>query len=184
MLAELLDNDQDGCVDTPEVLDAMLSSKDIGEPYGYEWPAVPAFVFFSETEQELTNWTIPVGSLGLEGFYMAQKVFKSGWHPDCIGAAATAQPYCRDEAFEEIWHGITDIGYALAFPDVFATSYDSNSLVTQAMDKARGGKFLETPEEYPADAWYTYNDEGCDYSCQVRVQMTFFAIFIECSLGV
>ena len=96
---------------------------------------------------------------------MAQKVFKSGFHPDCIGPAATGDPYCRDESLEEIWHGITDIGYAGAFPDTFNTSYASHSLMTQAMDEARGGRFLEVPSSYPASAWYTNPTTSCDYAC-------------------
>ena len=166
MLAEWLDNDQDGCVDNPEVLVKLLESKDIGTDWGIEWMAKPAFAFVNGLEQDV-NYTAIGTTLGLEGFWLAQKVFKGGFFPNCVGPAATAQPYCRDESMEEIWHGITDVGYAGAFPDVFAVGYDSNSLVSQAMDAARGGKFLETPEEYPADAWYTYNDEGCDYTCQV-----------------
>ena len=35
------------------------------------------------------------------------------------------------------------------------------------MDHARGGKFDTIPAEYPDGAWYRYNDESCDYSCQI-----------------
>ena len=31
------------------------------------------------------------------------------------------------------------------------------------MDTARGGKFEEVPDSYPAGAWYTYTEKGCDY---------------------
>ena len=33
------------------------------------------------------------------------------------------------------------------------------------MDKARGGQFTEIPNQYPSSAWYTYDDETCDYKC-------------------
>merc|ERR1712080_40328 len=42
---------------------------------------------------------------------------------------------------------------------------NSNSLLTTAMDVARGGKFTTIPSSYPASAWYTYNDATCDYRC-------------------
>ena len=167
VLAEWLDNDADGCVDTPEVLEKLLESKDIGTAtVGFEWFARPAFVFPDGMEEDADYDAIDK-ALGLEGFWMAQKVFEGGFFPNCIGSAATGDPYCRDEAMEEIWHGITDFGYALAFPSVFNTSRDSNSLVSQAMDAARGGKFLEIPEQYPGEAWYTNPTTSCEYECQV-----------------
>merc|ERR1719270_513111 len=103
VLAEWLDNDADGCVDKP------------------------AFIFPSTGIFD-TDWDTIYRATILEGFYEAQKVYKSGWFPDCIGAAATGDPYCRDESLEEIWHGITDIGYAGAWPDVFGRD---SSLLTQ-----------------------------------------------------
>jgi len=33
------------------------------------------------------------------------------------------------------------------------------------MDIARGGHFEEVPQQYPAEAWFTYDDETCDYGC-------------------
>ena len=33
------------------------------------------------------------------------------------------------------------------------------------MDEARGGQFMMVPNEYPSEAWYTYNDRTCDYDC-------------------
>ena len=161
-----MDNDQDGCVDNPEVLENLLEAKDIGADFGIEWLAKPAFAFPNGLEQD-ANYTAIHDALGLEGFWLAQKVFKGGFFPNCIGPASTGDPYCRDEAFEEIWHGITDWGYGPAFPEVFNRSYDSNSLVTQAMDAARGGKFLEIPDSYSADAWYMNPTTSCEYDCQV-----------------
>ena len=32
------------------------------------------------------------------------------------------------------------------------------------MDIARGGRFLSIPMDYPDTAWYTYDDETCDYA--------------------
>ena len=58
------------------------------------------------------------------------------------------------------------MGYAKAFPTTFAVSSTSNSVLTQAMDVARGGKFTSIPSSYPSTAWYTYNDSTCNYECQ------------------
>ena len=37
--------------------------------------------------------------------------------------------------------------------------------IANAMDKARGGHFQKAPDEYPEGAWYSYDDETCDYDC-------------------
>ncbi len=33
------------------------------------------------------------------------------------------------------------------------------------MDIARGGHFESVPSSYPAGAWYSYDDQTCDYEC-------------------
>ena len=38
--------------------------------------------------------------------------------------------------------------------------------MTNAMDTARGGFANSIPDSYPSGAWYTYNDETCNYICQ------------------
>jgi len=35
------------------------------------------------------------------------------------------------------------------------------------MDIARDGHFEDVPASYPAGAWYTYDDETCDYACMI-----------------
>jgi hypothetical protein len=46
-----------------------------------------------------------------------------------------------------------DWGYRSIYPG-FSNEGDSD--VLKAMDAARGGKFKEVPDKYPAGAWYTY----------------------------
>ena len=58
---------------------------------------------------------------------------------------------------------ITHVGYANAYPQQFAESPGSD--LANAMDVARGGNFVVIPGHYPANAWYTYDDKTCDYSC-------------------
>ena len=55
----------------------------------------------------------------------------------------------------------------MAWPKIFGMETTSNSKLTQAMDVARGGKFVTTPDKYPSKAWYTYTVKTCGYSCQV-----------------
>ena len=58
--------------------------------------------------------------------------------PSCSGPSATSN--CVDASLEEIWHVITDLGYAKVFPSVFSPDSASESL-TKAMDVARGGMY-------------------------------------------
>ena len=57
------------------------------------------------------------------------------------------------------------MGYAKANSTVFSTDSESNSLLTKAMDVARGGRFEKIPKAYPKNAWYTYKDTTCAYPC-------------------
>ena len=34
---------------------------------------------------------------------------------------------------------------------------------------------LKKYQKYPTDAWYTYNDESCDYGCQIT-EYTYWAL--------
>ncbi len=70
-----------------------------------------------------------------------------------------------DASLEEIWHVITHSGYSNAYPEVFG-EYEG-SLLSKAMDVARGGKFKMIPDSYPDSAWYTYDDFTCEYECMI-----------------
>ncbi|GIS13157.1 MAG: hypothetical protein CM15mP115_23080 [Alphaproteobacteria bacterium] len=43
------------------------------------------------------------------------------------------------------------------------------------MDVARGGRFETVPPRYPENAVYSYDDESCDYACQVT-EFTYWAV--------
>ena len=68
-----------------------------------------------------------------------------------------------DAALEEVLHIITHAGYAHAYPEVFGE--EEGTELCNAMDIARGGQFVEIPEEYPEEAWYHYDDATCEYNC-------------------
>jgi len=70
-----------------------------------------------------------------------------------------------DASLEEVLHLITQHGYAETYPDIFGEV--TGSSIANAMDTARGGRHETIPESYPEAAWYHYDDETCDYACQI-----------------
>ena len=145
MLAEWLDNDEDGCVDNPTVLTKMLEKVNNDQ----------AAIIAPGTSSSYTA----------DGYFSSAPILNKEIIPSCSGPSATTT--CVDASLEEIWHMVTSVGYAKAFPTTFATASTSNSLLVQAMDTARGGKFTTIPSSYPSTAWYTYKDSTCNYVCQV-----------------
>jgi len=117
ILAEYLDNDEDGVADNPKVMDALTSSK-------------AAYRHSDDYEVH------PNGAA--EGLF--------------------------DASLEEVLHLITDDGYGVAYQEVFGRVPGTE--ISNALDRARGGRFMEVPEHYPEDAWFTYDDTTCDYDCQ------------------
>jgi hypothetical protein len=96
----------------------------------------------------------------------ARRVFRSGLldglHAQDLYADETAPSGGFDASLEEVLHLVTSAGYAHAWPDEFG---ESDSALTEAMDTARGGHFTSIPSNYPASAWYHYDDETCGYRC-------------------
>merc|ERR1711970_1073060 len=132
VLAEWLDNDEDGCVDNPLVLTKLVSSS----------PKASIVVPGKDG-----SWTDTL-FLALEaaGYINTAPLYTGETLPACAGPAATSQ--CADASLEEIWHVITSLGYAKAWPGTFGTGQTPASKLTQAMDVARGGKFLTPPITY------------------------------------
>jgi hypothetical protein len=117
ILAEYLDNDEDGVPDNQKVMDALIRGK---------------AVYRHSDDDEV--------------------------HPN--GAAKGL----FDASLEEVLHLITDQGYGVAYPEVFGRVPGTE--ISNLLDKARGGRLMKVPEQYPDDAWFTYDDETCDYDCQ------------------
>lgn len=69
-----------------------------------------------------------------------------------------------DASVEEILHMINGVGHVKIYPAAFGITPNS-SLLTAAMDVARGGQFTTLPATYPASAWYSYDDATCEYDC-------------------
>ena len=158
MLAEWLDNDGDGCVDNPTVLDHLLEIKEYEDPPLPKYTAQVAVVIMDDDSQlvDLQN----------AGIYQWAPLTYNEIFPNCSGPASTQE--CLDASLEEVLHLITDNGFAEAFPAALGIPLKgtNTSLLTEAMDVARGGKLETPPYVYNEDAWWTYTDESCDYSCQ------------------
>lgn len=149
VMAEYLDNDEDGTPDNPDVVDQMVEKQAVLMMFGTENEISTVFPNESDSPRN------------------GQDLYASETHPEGPQSGAF------DASLEEVLHLITHIGYANVYPAVFGEF--SGSLVADAMDKARGGSFEEIPAEYPAEAWYTYDDKTCEYSCQVT-EYTYWAL--------
>lgn len=137
VMAEYLDNDEDGFGDDPSVINAMLDAN--------------AVLVMAQTPDELEN----------SGLFESPLLFRYGGQ-DLYGEE-TNEPGRFDATLEEVLHLISNYGYRTVYPQAFGT--EPGTLLTDAMDVARGGRFLIVPDEYPSDAWYTYDDRSCDYEC-------------------
>jgi hypothetical protein len=137
VLAQFLDNDEDGEPDNPAIYQAILD----------------------------TEGAIVMTRTGGEGRLIprSKRPRGQGLYDDETRPGARERGEF-DTALEEIWHMVTDNGLSVAYPDVFGRVPGTE--VANAMDLARGGRFERPPDEYPAGAWYTYDDETCDYDCQ------------------
>lgn len=148
VLAEYLDNDEDGIIDQPEVLNSLLGSSN---------STISTIVLFaSESEEE--SFASSFGSLQTkisrsQNLY-AEEIFENG-----------SQGANRDATLEEVLHLITDKGWDEAFPEIWGEKKGSS--VANSMDLARGGFFETIPSAYPQNAWYTYYDQTSDYPTQI-----------------
>jgi hypothetical protein len=142
VMAQYLDNDEDGIVDNAEVVAEMQSRH--------------AFLFMFNKQREL-------------GANKFNRKIPDGWEGQDLRGEETRQSGSGSDGFdatlEEVLHLITAKGYAQVYPHRFGES--TGSSIALAMDIARGGHFEEIPDSYPAGAWYTYDDKTCEYGCMI-----------------
>ena len=146
IMAEYLDNDEDGVVDNQKILDKIINRK----------------VWLLVIEEGLDIDDVP-NSLKYHRF---QDLYNEE-----ISLINGSPRF--DATLEEVLHIITQHGYAEAYSDIFGENKDSE--VAKAMDIARGGYFKNVPNSYPSSAWYSYDDKTCDYSCQIT-EYTYWAL--------
>lgn len=138
VMAQYLDNDEDGEPDNPAVVDEMVRRN--------------AFMVLWKNQRDL-NTDLPDGWEG-------QDLGNGETHPEFVKNGRTGT---FDAALEEVLHLITHVGYAGVYPDVWGES--AGTSLSDAMDIARGGHFQTIPGSYPTEAWYTYDDNTCEYNC-------------------
>ena len=140
VMAEYLDNDEDGTADNPAVVETLVRR------------GARLLIFASEADPEIPQTYVPSDD-------SLQALFSNETLPN---GRAGGQ---FDATLEEVLHLITYVGYAHWKPRVFGTAAGSD--IADAMDAARGGRFEQIPATYPPGAWFTYDDQTCDYGCMV-----------------
>ena len=141
VLAQYIDNNEDGSPDNQLVMDSLLSSK-------------ASMVIWFE-EKDLRQLHPPENTI-------CQDVGNDETNPPFVQNGMKGD---FDASLEEVLHLITHAGYSKVYPDVFGEKH--GSLFALAMDQARGGYFSTIPKIYPKSAWYSYEDKTCTYDCQV-----------------
>jgi hypothetical protein len=141
VLAELLDNDEDGFVDDEVLLNRLQNMSAMMPMFDYE--GSPAYQDFAGN----------YNGEGVSAVLFADEVDPT--QPGHWGSDATV---------EEIMHTINAIGHTYVYSEAFGLEPNS-SLLSDAMDEARGGQFIDHPSSYPEEAWYHYDDATCDYQC-------------------
>ena len=142
VLAEYLDNDADGIPDDSLVVQTLQANN----------ATLIMTIDFAELEAV-------VSEIDLDAMSGSVLQDLNAWETR-PGGAANGE---FDASFEEVLHLITHGGYARAYPDDFGEF--PGTTLADAMDKARGGRFMQIPDPYPEGAWYTYDDRTCDYGC-------------------
>ena len=149
VMAQYLDNDEDGTVDDQLLLDKMLENK--------------AFLVMWKNESDLTN-TFLKGRLG-------QDLGNDETNPTYVSGGKTSR---FDATLEEVLHIINNAGHSYAYPEAFGQNVGSK--LANAMDIARWGQFMKIPSSYPKEAWYTYTDATCDYASCQTIEYMYWAL--------
>lgn len=145
VLAEYVDNDEDGVADDPDLADELAASQ-------------ASLIMFASADA--------LESSGL---------FEADWLDGRQGQDLAADETLEgdfDIALEEVLHLINVAGHLREYPEAFGLE---DSLLTAAMDVARGGHFEQIPNPYPDAAWYHYDDPTCDYGC-MAVEYLYWAL--------
>ena len=147
VLAQYLDNDEDGQPDDPKITSYLSSNNYI----------VP--VWSSNDRDKF--WQSASGSICEDNIGMAASMYYDEDQWAIGGIKKTGQ---WDTNLEEVWH-VVSAGWYEVYPEYFG---NNSSKLLDAMNKARGGFFKNIPSKYPKNAWYAYNDETCSYECQAH----------------
>ena len=139
--AELLDNNEDGVVDDPLIEQELIDMQAL----------MP--IFTSENSQAANSFFNNYNGDGVSAVLFNNEIDPS--NPGHWGDDATV---------EEVIHTINHVGHVSVYPATF-NIYPNSSIMSDAMDIARGGQYINIPNQYPEEAWYHYDDWTCDYGC-------------------
>ncbi len=126
--AELLDNDENGEVDDPELKAELAANGAL----------IPIFAY--DGSPAMNNFFDHYNGDGTAAVLWHNEIDPN--NPGYWGSDATV---------EEVVHVINAIGHTNIYPLAFAVEPNS-SLLTTAMDVARGGQFIQHPNNYPQEA--------------------------------
>ena len=144
IMAQYLDNDEDGIVDNKLVHEMLISRN------------ATLLMFNNESEAEAA-W--------MSGEYNFSNNSQLLFDDETIPSFNSNAPNRRfDASLEEVLHLITHEGYSYVYPDLKEVK---GSSIAKAMDEARGGYFQTPPSQYPSNAWYSYDDITCTYDCMI-----------------
>ena len=149
VMAQYLDNDEDGLIDNQLVLNKMLENK--------------AFLVIWKKEKDL-NIRPPSVRIG-------QDLGNDETNPSFVSNGKTGR---FDATLEEVLHLINNAGHSYAYPGTFGKN--KKSALSKAMDVARGGRFFKIPSIYPANAWFSYYDSTCDYETCQTIEYLYWAL--------
>jgi len=151
VMAEYLDNNEDGVIDNPGVHQKMVEKG-------------ATMVVFKDGEESEKLGEKAMRTLGSTVSQEAiQDLYNSEIH------ISGAKEGMFDATYEEVFHLITHVGYAGVYPEVFGEK--AGTEVAKSMDVARGGHFTEIPKVYPVTAWYSYDDQTADYGTMITEYM-------------
>jgi hypothetical protein len=149
VMAQYLDNDEDGSIDNQLVLNKMLENK--------------AFLVMWKNENDL-EIDPPFDRIG-------QDLGNDETVPLFV---LNGKMGSFDASLEEVLHLVNNSGHSYAYPQVFGQIIGSE--LANAMDIARGGQFITVPGSYPENAWYTYDDETCGYADCQTIEYLYWAL--------
>lgn len=150
VMAQFLDNDEDGIIDNEAIVSAMKKNK--------------ACLFMWKNESDFNSIGFPEGT-------EVQDLGADETNPDFVRNNNTGS---FDGSIEEIWHLINLAGHASVYPGVFGL--EKGSELANAMDIARGGYFETVPSSYPKEAWYSYDDDTCEYGDCQTIEYLYWAM--------
>ena len=181
IMDKLVDYNNDGVVDNQKVIDKIISTGSVfaifrneREVYKFE------SVFYPEEVMEEMDKITRQNGLNFDSDEDEDKIealleqnFGTFLAVFTEEMNLTSRGKTWDPTIEEALHLITHMGYAQAYPNVFGQN--KHSEIAKLMDEARGGYFEKAQRRYPSDAYYTYDDVTCTYSCQIT-EFTYWAI--------